>query len=311
MLAIPTKGFARSVREHNVHLDVLCDWIEGSILFGDNELSLIDIADVLIEEEIYVTEDFAREGVVNAWAELQRRLSWIGNGCAFTMDKRWIRRRAQWRDAPAYTFCILLSLAPSYDWWASEFGRDYTDQGDLFELLTKESLEAQYGSTWIVHQTGWTRTNTASLGQVVEKVAACLGEVKGRLELWNDPNAKEMGLDLLWYRPFPDNRVGIPVYLVQCASGANWKPKLHTPNLKVWRSLIQFTTTPQRAFSAPFSFSDKVFAQNCVIVDGVLLDRCRLLGASRYNDAWVSPSLRDRLIAWIEPRAEVLLRRSM
>ena len=141
MLTIPTKGFAQSVREHNVHLNVLCDWIEGSVLFDDEELSLIDIADVLIEEERYVTENFARQGVGNAWTELQRRLLWIGNGCAFTIDGRWIRRRTLWRDVPAHAFCILLSLAPYYDWWVSQFGRDYTEQGELFELLTKELIK--------------------------------------------------------------------------------------------------------------------------------------------------------------------------
>lgn len=309
MLAIPTKGFVRSVREHNVCLDALCDWIEGSILFEGEELSLIDIADVLIEEERYVTEDFAREGVSNAWTELIRRQRWIGNGCAFTIDNRWIRRRTQWREASAHAFCILSSLAPYYDWWISEFGHDYTEQGELFEQLTKASLEVQF-SAWEIYQTGWTRTNTAGLKQIVDEVATRLGEQLVHSELWEHPKAKEMGLDLLCYRPFPDNRVGIPVYLMQCASGENWKSKRKTPDLDVWNDMIRFRNQPQRAFSAPFAFLDDQFTKNCVLVKGLLLDRCRLLGASRFRETWVSPSFRDRIIAWAEPRAEVLLNRS-
>lgn len=309
MLTTPTKGFARSVKEHNVRLDILCDWIEGNVLFDNEKLSLIDIADALIEEEIYVTEDFAREGVMNAWIELQRRQRWVGDNCAYVIDSRWIQRRTQWTDVPAHAFCVLLSLANYYDWWVSEFGYDYTEQGELFEILTMESLKAQFQG-WAIYQTGWSRTNVAGLAQVVDGVANCLGEVKGRFELWNDPNAKELGLDLVWYRPFPDNRVGISVYLMQCASGGNWKSKLKTPDLEVWRQIIQFTTMPKRAFSAPISFLDREFIRNCVLVDGLLIDRCRLLGASRYHQDWVSQPLKDRITAWATPRVEVLLRRS-
>jgi hypothetical protein len=310
MLAIPTKGFARSVRKHNVRLDVLCDWIEGSIYFDDRALSSIDIADVLIEEEIYVTEDFAREMVMNAWAELRRRQYWIGSNCAFTLDNRWIQLRTRWQDVPAHAFCILLSLAPYYDWWMSQFGHDYTEQGELFEQLTKASLEAQF-SFWEIHQTGWTRTNASGLRQVVNEVVIRLGEQLAHFEQWDQSSAKEMGLDLLCYRQFPDNRVGIPVYLMQCASGGDWKSKLKTPDLDVWNDMVRFRNCPQRAFAAPFAFTDNLFTQNCVFVKGLLLDRCRLLGASRYDEAWVSHPLRDRLIAWAEPRVTALLRRSM
>ena len=201
-------------------------------------------------------------------------------------------------------------MAPYYDWWVYEFGHDYTEQGELFELVTKASLETQF-TGWVVHQTGWTRRNAAGLEQVVNEVTRHLGEQKGRLELWSKSNAKELGLDLLCYRPFPDNRVGIPVYLTQCASGANWKSKLSTPHLGTWRNVIQFTTMPKRAFATPFAFLDREFIQHSTVVDGLLLDRCRLLGASRCNIDWVSPDLQDRLLAWAEHRTEVLLERSM
>jgi len=310
VLTIPTREFNLSVSKHNVRLDILSDWIEASVLCMDESLSVIDIADVLIEEERYRSEDMAREAVRNAWAELGRRLLWIGDGCVFSLDNRRIRRRSQWQDTPAYAFCILLSMAPYYDWWVHEFGHDYTEQGELFELVTQASLEAQF-TDWTVYQTGWTRSNAVGLERVVKEVAGRLGEQKGHLELWNEPNAKELGLDLLCYRPFPDSRVGIPVYLAQCASGANWKSKLSAPNLGVWRNVIQFTTMPTRALAAPFALSDREFIHASAAVDGLLLDRCRLLGASQCDASWLSQELRDRLVAWIEPRTEVLLQRSM
>lgn len=236
MLTIPTKGFARSVNKHNIRLDILCDWIEASTLLLERDLSTSDVADVLMEAELYTSEDFSREIVMNAWNELVRRRYWIGDSCGFTIDGRSVRPVGKWQHIPAQVFCVVLSLASYYDWWFKTFGSDYTEQGDLFELLTKASLEAQFNG-WEIYQTGWTRTNTSGLVSIVNEVATRLGEELVHPELWDTANAKEMGLDLLCYRRFPDDRLGIPVYLMQCASGADWKPKLRTPDLNCFCQL--------------------------------------------------------------------------
>lgn len=311
MLVRPNKGFAKSVEKHNTALTVLCDWIESSVAFSDFELSSTDILDVLMEQDLYVREDFAREMITNVWNELGRRQKWIGDSCGFTINSGWIKSKKDWRQTAAYAFCLLLSLAPQYDWWVKEFGQDYIEQGELFELLTKESLEAHL-SKWQVYQTGWTRTNTPGLSQIVTEVANRLGEMLTHTELWAKPGAKEAGLDLLCYREFPDRRVGIPVYLVQCASGGNWDDKLHTPNLGLWRDMITFRNTPQKAFSIPFALSQDELMRACVLAKGtdglgLFLDRCRLLIGS---EDWLSREVNDRIIAWAEPRVKKLLDKS-
>ena len=85
---------------------------------------------------------------------------------------------------------------------------------------------------------------------------------------------------------------------------------MHTPDLNVWKDIIRFRSKLVKAFSAPFAFLDDQFTRNCVKVDGLLLDRGRLLNAYRYSDDWVSKSLKDRIIAWAEPRIKVLLNKS-
>lgn len=310
MLILPTHGINKSVKTQNIDFEILSDWIEASILILDTELSYVDIVDVLIEEERYDNEDFAKEGLNIAWEELKRRRHCIGDRCAYEIDENWIVQRVGWKVEPAQSFCVLLSLAPNYDWWFREFGHDYTEQGELFELLTGEAIRGQFNN-WKIFQTGWTRTSTMDLSQVVEEVAERLGgEVVG-LKDWDGLNSKELGLDLLCYRPFPDNRTGFPNYLVQCASGGNWSSKLPTPNLEIWADMIRFPTIPQRGFSAPFAFMEDTFRNNCVIVKGLLFDRGRLLGTSRYRDDWLSGPLSTLLINWIEPRINILINRSI
>lgn len=310
MLKIPTKGISRSVTTHNVDLDVLCDWIEGSIIFAEDGLSSTDIVDALCEDHIYDDQDLADEMISNAWMELRRRAKCVGDGAAFLISGRRIKRQyTSWQDTPAHSFCLILSFAKWYKKWAEQFGSDYTEQGALFEELTKEALEKLF-SGWNIHPTGWTRTRTNKLPAVVEDVANQLGEAKGKIEPWSSPTANEAGLDLLCYRPFPDNRVGVPVYLLQCASGRDWEGKLHTPNLRIWTKIVEFTTEPKKAFSTPFAFLEDEFRKNSNLVNGLLLDRYRLLSVVGSEGEWLSAGLKAQLISWCEPRVSKLPHRS-
>ncbi len=132
----------------------------------------------------------------------------------------------------------------------------------------------------------------------------------GDVGRWTRPRANEAGLDVLCYRPFPDGRVGVPVYLMQCASGGDWDGKLHTPNLDIWRNIVNFASVPKKAFATPFSFLDEAFIMNCGVVNGLLLDRYRLLSAAAVNPNWIPGDLTARIIAWVEPRIAALPRAS-
>ena len=168
-------------------------------------------------------------------------------------------------------------------------------------------MESQF-LDWEIHQTGWSVTKPVKLSNVVNTVANRLGEEEGNIQPWENPEGNDAGLDLLCYRPFPDNRVGVPVYLMQCASGKNWFHKLNEPDLKVWTKMILFVTTPKKAFAIPFALLDEEFREKCNLVDGMLLDRYRLLAAANYNREWVSDSLGQEIIDWVTPRLQTLRR---
>lgn len=308
MLSLPTKGVAPSVDKHNVRLDIFCDWIEASVLFDQEEVSKTDIIDTLCEEYVYREQDFAAERVSNAWTELRRRHLSIHETRPFRISSSRITPTATWQNAIAHSFCLLLTLAEWHREWAKPFGNDYTDQGELFELLTMKSMETQFPH-WVAYNTGWSRSHSTTLKEIVQEITDRLGDSEGDVHKWAVKSAKDAGLDLLLYRPFPDERVGVPVYLVQCSSGADWKTKLHKPDMKIWTKVIDFAATPRKAFSTPYAFEDQEFLRNCNLVDGMLLDRYRLLAASKINQQWLSESLRERIVTWAAPRIEKLPRR--
>jgi hypothetical protein len=191
--------------------------------------------------------------------------------------------------------------------WARSFGKDYTEQGSLFEELTAVCMR-QMLLGWEVHSTGWTSTHPIKLKDVVNEVATKMHEPIGKVQRWTKAQANEAGLDLLCFRSFEDKRAGFPVYLVQCASGADYEDKLHTPNLKIWGRVVEFTAQPKKAFSMPFGLLDDEFIRVCNLVDGLLLDRYRLLAPGRTNTKWLPVALKTRIAKWTKSRIDTLPR---
>lgn len=305
MLALPI-GMNKSVETHNINFNAFCDWIEGSVLFGQEEISGADVVDILLEEDVYSNQDFAWEIVDNSWREIERRQTWMGSATAVEVGTS-LRPLLSWLEQPALSFCLVLSFAKWYPRWAKQFGPDHTEQGELFEMLAKESISLTLPG-WEIYHTGWTRTESVNLDIIVKQVISRLGELEGRMEPWTSVRANDAGLDILCYRPFVDDRVGVPVLMMQCASGVHWEDKLHTPNLRIWTKLVDFACDPKKAFSIPFALTDADFMSNCNKADAIFLDRYRLLSPGRDDPNWLSPELRDRMLAWLEPRVAVLPR---
>lgn len=310
MLRLPREGFRLSINEHNGSIDALVDWIEGSITFADIKISQSDVVDILTEEEIYRSQDFAREWLEIAWTEMSRRQKILGNYCPYLVAGQRITRRLEWQQTVAYSYCLLLALQVRYrEELDAVVAPDYNTQGILFERLTLAALK---GRGMAVHSTAWSKVASNSIQDRVAALAEHLGEraMDGAVEHWTEPNIKDGGLDVVCHFPFPDGWGGRPLYLVQCASGENWKAKKSTPRLALWEKLIDFTTRPLRGIAMPFALLEDEFrheANDDLLA--LLLDRHRIGALPEGNpDSWPDAALRTELIAWIQPRAIALPR---
>jgi hypothetical protein len=200
----------------------------------------------------------------------------------------------------------MLSLARSHPSWIKQtFGSDYTEQGELFEDLTAEAVKHVFPG-WKVEPTGWSRTRTTGLRAIVGNICTLLNEAAGDVFRWTKTTAKEAGLDLISYRQFADNNVGVPVYLWQCASGKDWQQKRKTPDLAIWTRVITWAVDPRRALAMPFAVSETEVRHSSVVVAGLLLDRHRLLEPGTVDQGWVPAALLDRLVNWLWPRVALL-----
>jgi hypothetical protein len=308
MLKVPESGFKPYRNgQHETDLSVFCDWLEGSLLFTKGErISYSAVIDIMLEEYLYDQQDKANEFLAYVWQEFERRKKALGGSYPIEIEPLGLTRASTWRQAAPYAFCLLLSFAARYKKWAEAFGPNFTQQGRLFEQLTAEALKTELEG-WSVHSTGWSTATASRLRQIVTEVQAMLGESAGDLTKFPKyQTAKDAGLDVVLFRSFNDSRTGFPIYLIQCASGVKWETKRHQPNINDWKTFIDFAALPKKALAIPFALKGEEFWWACRNIDGMLIDRVRLLSAGKRKPNWISPPMRRDVIAWMLPRVQSL-----
>ena len=300
MLEFPDQGLRRSKNVHNSDIEPFCDWIEANVLFEEESLHLSDVVDRLIEEQFYDDQEFAWEFIDNIIAILRRRAEWLQRAYPIDIRSKRLTQRSSWREIGPYGFCLLLSVLPLFSSAREQLGDDRADQGLLLEKLSEAALrELLLG--WGVHRTGWSSESTEHLPELAKNVAQLLNASIGEPELFSGGRAKDAGLDILCYKPFPDGRGGYLCILVQCASGAStWKRKRMEPNLGVWRHAVIFDFPPASGLVIPFAISAEQLKESSVIAQSLIIDRIRLLLPGRDGGAWLPSDLDADLVSWCE-----------
>ena len=111
---------------------------------------------------------------------MNRRAKTLGDSYPIEIETLKLTRRLTWKESPAYSFCLLLSFSDRYPDWRRSFGRNFNEQGLLFEEITAEALTHEMAE-WKAHSTGWSRSRTDRIQKSVETIRGMLGENQGNL----------------------------------------------------------------------------------------------------------------------------------
>ena len=311
MLKIPEVGFRQSVDQSNVDRNASADWMEANVLFDSPELSKSDVVDVLIENQICPNDnqDMAHQIAEEGWQELERRKRWRGVPETVKIMANRVTSRGDWQDDIIRAFFVMLAIQRIFPGWASE-RQMHVEQGNLFEKVVETICPALLPG-WTTYRAGWSPENTKRIPEIVAELCNRV-HTRGAADLnqWVGPNDKDGGLDLVCYRPFPDEREAIPMFLLQCASGKNWRNKVTTPNANLWSKYLNSAVQPSTGIVAPFVIDDRELRRAALTGQVIVFDRIRTLSAARAYSVALAADLLEELTGWMTPRVADLPRAS-
>lgn len=309
MLAIPEVQFNYSSTQSNVDPNALCDWLEACILFGTGSVTKGDVVDLLLEAQICAddNQDLAHMIADQGWEVFATRRRWGGLPDHVELSTTRIVCDVVWQDEPVWSFLILLSLLRIYPSWAKE-RQAHAVQGDLFERVV-ELICPHLLPGWVTYRAGWSPDETKNVPGIVNELTGRLFTPGATdLDEWLITAGKDGGLDLVCYRTFADERQAAPVYLLQCASGKNWRDKIHTPSGTLWQKLLNSAVLPSTGIVTPFVVGSREMKINALIGQVVVFDRIRLVQAAKIGNLALPEQLLVDLAEWMNPRVDQLPR---
>ncbi len=163
----------------------------------------------------------------------------------------------------SYIFSLFLSI-----YWNSF---ETNEVWKLFERLSNEAFkEYLWWESKVFWFPDWVTWNLSSK---IDNLAIEINEKRWRWEPLT--HAKDDKLDLISYKSI-DSRENKIVFLIQSASGKDWKSKLTELSIDLWKDYINFSITPIRWFSTPvFIDEDREFFDRAKR-SWLLFDRARI-----------------------------------
>lgn len=301
MLQVPRRGFQPSAKKNNIKVEILGDWLEANLLFFQEPISKVDVVDFLDEQQICMDQDLAHIIADEGWSELRRRKQAASiSDARLSIDGKSVYTGVRWEDDPIRAFFVALSLFYAYPDWGEE-RRNAPVQGLLFERVV-EAISRNLFPGWETYRVGWSPAFTESMHDVVKELCDrlnCVGSSK--LDHWIPDQAKDGGLDLVCYKHFNDDREALPIYLLQCASGSNWRAKVNTPSPDNWQKYLDSAVRPGTGIAAPFVVPAKKLRVSALQGQAIVLDRLRLLSGLYVDESVIDEPLKSDVIEWLTP----------
>lgn len=309
MIRPPHTGIQKSITQNNTDPNAIADWIETSVLFGAEVVSDGEIVDILEEQQITENDGEGAELSVadtiigDARVEIENRVRFTGpmniggGGYILTGRRRFAPVVDAWEQDPIRSFLLILSMFRRYPDWAESL-KNYNVQGEIFERVC-EALLTNLFPLWTVKRVGWSPEDANGILPVVETASELLNASgHPNIQKWASVNNKDGGLDIVAVRSFPDTREGLPAYLIQCASGANWRSKIATPSTSSWHKWLDTAVEPSAGLTAPFVISRDMLAREQLRGQSIVLDRLRLLNGYYGDSDEICADLIKDIVTW-------------
>ncbi len=251
------------------------DWLEASSVYSEEGRSsleslrsYIQTDGTLPDEDREVPDDEVAENLTNdAVREIARRAHVLGPAYPFKLSGGEIRAPEDVVGCLPYLFCLITA------------DRDLYQNGDsvtprLFEHLSRAALLHYLGGTAI--RFGFPRdTMPTGIRDATQELAKQTGSRLLQQGYPVNATDKDLGLDVVGWKPFPDGFPGHLQVYMQCATGDDWTEKTQDPPIATWRKILYYHLLPVRALAIPYILGDER-EWDRIVTDFLLMDRIRI-----------------------------------
>lgn len=217
------------------------------------------------EETESLPHELSERLVASATAEIRRRAYIAKDAYPFTLSEGMLQADNR-VDFMPYIFCLLLADRESYSLADQESVK-------LFEHLVCKAVNSYLrGSS--------TRFGVPrdTMPQGIHDAISQLANITGNRKLSDgypvNANDKDLGLDVVAWKEFPDRYPGKIELYVQCTTGQHWEGKKHDCDLEEWRGIIYWPFYPTKGLAIPYVVSESDWERETAGV--LLMDRLRL-----------------------------------
>jgi hypothetical protein len=247
----------------------VADWIELSSFIEYPRL----ISRIAIENHLEAESDESELIAANAFKVIRHRKS-LSQKYPFELTSHQIKATGKITERLEYGFPLMLSC---HNFYSDTKIANWSEIGDLFELYCTSSVSQLLGRAALIGNAfgGLSGNFDGCLKQVCE----LMNERKGPKHEKAD-DFQDAGVDIIAWKNF-DKRKGQIVFLIQCASGQNWRKKGGDISSKLWHELVFWTVSPIKILAFPYAFDfNSPQAQKdwhfYAYDSGLLMDRMRL-----------------------------------
>ncbi len=228
-----SEAYAPTLRANKV-----ADWIEVTCLVRGVAVG----SDAL--HELGAAVGYKQADVALGLTTMARRGALLGTAYPFRVASG----AAATPDAPRRAWTSLLLMSPESP---ARRGIDVPLGAAHLERITAEALTALFGPGTSSVRFGWPSEEgrPQQFPDAVRWLAERMNVPVGAA--YRPPYAKDGGVDVVAWRPFPDGRSGFPVLLAQCTLERDYVNKAADVDLRVWAGWLALDVDPATALAVP------------------------------------------------------------
>ena len=259
------------------------DWLEAQVIYyktqGAHKSDIVNA--VMVEGALVDSEDWEDHDLTepeddrsgpgtrladNTAVEIERRQALCGEAYPFSFRNGMLRWLYPEKWADPYLVCLLAADREHY--------QPGDDTGKVFEHLTTLAVRSFLGGC--AERFGHPRD---SLPKRIDEALCVLAQQTSSKFINTYPvepsTDKDLGLDVVGWKGFPDHHNSQLQLYVQCATGEGWMEKTGDLNLDRWGKILDTGVRPVKALAIPYVVAgDGKWLPK--IVGHLILDRLRL-----------------------------------